>query len=64
MVGTSASAAAISGGLSTASLPGSKPAGAFYFYVADPLVETATDAAEAVEGEMRKLFRLAGHHPV
>ena len=44
----------------TASLPGSKPAGAFYFYVADPLVETATDAAEAVEGEMRKLFRLRG----
>ena len=28
--------------------------------MADPLVETATDAAEAVEGEMRKLFRLRG----
>lgn len=42
----------------TAAEPGSKPAGAFYFYVADPLVETATDAAEAVESEMRRLFRL------
>ena len=44
----------------TAAEPGSKPAGAFYFYVADPLVETATDAAEAVESEMRRLFRLRG----
>ena len=41
-------------------MPGGKPAGAFYFYVADPLVESASDAAEAVESEMRKLFRLRG----
>lgn len=44
----------------TSAVPGAKPAGAFYFYVADPLVESATDAAEAVEGEMRRLFRLRG----
>ena len=44
----------------TNALPGAKPAGAFYFYVADPLVETAADAAEIVEKEMRKLFLLRG----
>ena len=44
----------------SASLPGGKPAGAFYFYVADPLVESASDAAEIVEGKLRELFQLRG----
>ena len=44
----------------TQAIPGAKPAGAFYFYVADPLVESATDAASAVEGKLRELFQLRG----
>lgn len=39
---------------------GSVPAGAFYFYVADPLVETAQDAQTCVEAELRKLLQLRG----
>lgn len=44
----------------TQSIPGAKPAGAFYFYVADPLVESDTDAAAIVEGKLRDLFQLRG----
>lgn len=44
----------------TAAIPGGKPAGAFYFYVADPLVESDTDAQETVEGLLRKTFCLRG----
>lgn len=44
----------------TAAEPGAKPAGAFYFYVADPMVETPEDAAYLVEKEMRKTFQLRG----
>jgi len=44
----------------TQAIPGAKPAGAFYFYVADPLVESATDAAEIVSGKLRDLFQLRG----
>ncbi len=41
-------------------IPGGKPAGAFYFYVADPLVESGSDLTETVEGLLRNLFRLKG----
>ncbi|MBE5777788.1 MAG: hypothetical protein E7331_00455 [Clostridiales bacterium] len=44
----------------TSATPGAKPAGAFYFYVDDPLVETTADAAHVVEKQMRKIFRLKG----
>ena len=44
----------------TQAIPGAKPAGAFYFYVADPLVESDTDAASVVEGKLRDLFQLRG----
>lgn len=44
----------------TRAIPGAKPAGAFYFYVADPLVESDTDAAQAVEGKLREVFQLRG----
>lgn len=44
----------------TQAIPGSKPAGAFYFYVADPLVECASDAKSVVEGKLRDLFQLRG----
>lgn len=44
----------------TSATPGGKPAGAFYFYVADPLVESETDAKEAVEEVLRKTFCLKG----
>jgi len=44
----------------THAIPGAKPAGAFYFYVADPLVESDTDAAGIVESKLRDLFQLRG----
>ncbi len=44
----------------TQAISGAKPAGAFYFYVADPLVEADTDAANVVEGKLRDLFQLRG----
>lgn len=44
----------------TAAIPGGKPAGAFYFYVADPLVEAESDLTEVVEKQLRSLFRLKG----
>lgn len=44
----------------TQAIPGGKPAGAFYFYVADPLVECASDAKTVVEGKLRDLFQLRG----
>ena len=44
----------------TSAIPGGKPAGAFYFYVADPLVESASDAAEIVECKLREVFQLRG----
>lgn len=43
-----------------AAIPGSKPAGAFYFYVADPLIESSTDLAPIVEGKLREVFQLRG----
>lgn len=39
---------------------GAKPAGAFYFYVADPLVETEEDIRETVESKLRELLVLRG----
>ncbi len=44
----------------THAIPNSKPAGAFYFYVADPLVESETDLTETVQDQLRNLFRLKG----
>lgn len=44
----------------TAAIPGGKPAGAFYFYVADPLVESTDDLTATVETQLRKLFLLKG----
>lgn len=41
-------------------VPGGRPAGAFYFHVTDPLVESATDAAAVVEGKLREVFQLRG----
>lgn len=43
-----------------ASTPRALPAGAFYFYVADPLVESDTDLQAVVEGELRELLQLRG----
>ena len=40
--------------------PAALPAGAFYFYVADPLVESDTDAQAIVEKELSKLLQLKG----
>ncbi|MCI6376798.1 MAG: PD-(D/E)XK nuclease family protein [Clostridiales bacterium] len=44
----------------TSAIPGSRPAGAFYFYVADPLVESDTDIASVVESKLREVFQLRG----
>lgn len=44
----------------TSALPGAKPAGAFYFYVADPLVESETDVQSVVESKLREKFQLRG----
>ncbi|MBE5801521.1 MAG: hypothetical protein E7319_04455 [Clostridiales bacterium] len=44
----------------TAHISGSKPAGAFYFYVDDPLMESSSDMTEAVEELLRDTFRLKG----
>ncbi|MBQ7867540.1 MAG: PD-(D/E)XK nuclease family protein [Clostridia bacterium] len=44
----------------TSAIPGAKPAGAFYFYVANPLVESATDAENAVADKLREVFQLRG----
>lgn len=41
-------------------MPSALPAGAFYFYVADPLVESDTDVKAVVEDQLRKVFRLRG----
>lgn len=41
-------------------IPDAQPAGAFYFYVADPLVESETDVQEAVEAKLRDVFQLRG----
>ncbi|HIU19565.1 MAG TPA: PD-(D/E)XK nuclease family protein [Candidatus Limiplasma stercoravium] len=43
-----------------AALPGSKPAGAFYFYVADPVVESESDAQAYVETRLCEALRLRG----
>ncbi len=39
---------------------GALPAGAFYFYVADPRVESETDVKALVEDELRQLLQLRG----
>lgn len=44
----------------TRAIQGSEPAGAFYFYVADPLVESETDMVEAVQQKLREVFQLRG----
>ncbi|MEG0863153.1 MAG: PD-(D/E)XK nuclease family protein [Clostridia bacterium] len=44
----------------TSAIPNGKPAGAFYFYVADPLVESDTDLAPIVEAKLRDVFQLRG----
>ena len=44
----------------TAAIPDSRPAGAFYFYVADPLVESDSDAQAVVEDKLRALLTLRG----
>lgn len=44
----------------TSAIPGSKPAGAFYFYVADPLVDSDTDVASVVESKLKEVFQLRG----
>lgn len=44
----------------TSAIPGAKPAGAFYFYVADPLVESETDAREVAESKLREVLHLRG----
>lgn len=41
-------------------IPGAKPAGAFYFYVADPLVESDSDLASIAESKLREVFQLRG----
>ncbi|MDD3411303.1 MAG: PD-(D/E)XK nuclease family protein [Eubacteriales bacterium] len=43
-----------------AALPGAQPAGAFYFYVADPLVDLDTDAQALAEDKLRDLLQLRG----
>lgn len=44
----------------TSAIPDAKPAGAFYFYVADPLVETASDLQSLAEDRLREKFQLRG----
>ena len=44
----------------TSAIPDAQPAGAFYFYVANPLVESPTDAARTVEDKLRDVFQLRG----
>jgi len=44
----------------TSALPGAKPAGAFYFYVADPLVEADVDLQSIAEAKLREKFQLRG----
>lgn len=44
----------------TSAIPHAKPAGAFYFYVADPLVEAEADIQSIVEKKLRDLFHLRG----
>lgn len=44
----------------TSAIPGAKPAGAFYFYVADPLVEAASDIQSVAEDKLREVFQLRG----
>lgn len=44
----------------SSSIPGGRPAGAFYFYVGNPLLESETDAAEVVEAKLREVFYLRG----
>lgn len=44
----------------SSAIPGGRPAGAFYFYVADPLLESETDAAQVVEAKLREVFYLRG----
>jgi len=44
----------------TGAIPGAKPAGAFYFYVADPLVEADSDLKSVVEDKLREKFQLRG----
>ena len=41
-------------------VPGALPAGAFYFYVADPLVESDTDIQAAAEDKLRETLLLKG----
>lgn len=41
-------------------IPGGKPAGAFYFYVGNPLLESETDAADIVQAKLREVFYLRG----
>ena len=43
-----------------AAMPGALPAGAFYFYVADPLVESESDVQALVEDQLQKLLHLRG----
>ena len=40
--------------------PSALPAGAFYFYVADPLVESNTDVTAIVEDKLRDVLQLRG----
>lgn len=44
----------------TSAIPGAKPAGAFYFYVADPLVESESDLASVAQSKLREVFQLRG----
>ena len=44
----------------SSAIPGGRPAGAFYFYVGNPLLESETDAAEVVEAKLREVFYLRG----
>lgn len=44
----------------TSAIHGSRPAGAFYFYVGNPLLESDTDVKEAVEAKLREVFYLRG----
>lgn len=44
----------------TSAIPGAKPAGAFYFYVADPLVEADSDLQAVAEEKLREKFQLRG----
>ncbi len=44
----------------TSAIPNAKPAGAFYFYVADPLIKSDTDLKSYVENKLRNEFHLRG----